>query len=97
MAELLLDLFAELTGKPPLMWGESIVGYGCYHYHQRSGQAAMWPVTGFAPRKQNLVVYIMPGFDDYGTLLDRLGKHKTASSCLYINQLDDRARLYSCD
>ena len=85
----LLELFARITGKTPVMWGESIVGYGRYHYRQRSGQRAVWPVTGFSPRKQHLVIYIMPGFADYGDLLGRLGKHRTARSCLYINKLAD--------
>ncbi len=88
-AQHLLTLFGQTTGWKPVMWGDSIVGYGRYHYRQRSGQQAIWPITGFSPRKQNLVVYIMPGFDDYQALLARLGKHRTARSCLYINKLAD--------
>jgi hypothetical protein len=41
---------------------------------------------GFSPRKQSLVVDIMPGFTDPATL-ERLGKHKTGRSCLYITRL----------
>ena len=85
----LLALFEEITGEKPVMWGDSIVGYGVYHYEQRNGQAARWPLTGFSPRKQNMTIYIMPGFERYGALLNRLGKHKTARSCLYINKLAD--------
>lgn len=88
-ATTLLALFAQVTGERPVIWGDSIVGYGRYQYRQRSGQAAIWPVTGFSPRKQNLVIYIMPGFDNYTDLLARLGKYKTARSCLYINKLAD--------
>ena len=88
-AEVLLELFQHITGKDPVIWGDSIVGFGRYHYEQRSGQAASWPVTGFSPRKQQLVIYIMPGFDNYQTLLDKLGKHRHARSCLYINKLAD--------
>ena len=39
--------------------------------------------------KQNLVVYIMPGFKDFGVLMKKLGKYKTGKSCLYINKLED--------
>ena len=85
----LLELFSTITGKEPVMWGDSIVGFGRYHYQQRSGQRAIWPVTGFSPRKQHLVIYIMPGFADYQDLLGQLGKHRTARSCLYINKLAD--------
>ena len=71
------------------MWGTSIVGFGSYHYRYASGREGDWPMVGFAPRKQNLVLYIMPGFDGYGALLNRLGKYRTGRSCLYVNKLDD--------
>lgn len=85
----LLSLFEEVTGEKPVMWGDSIVGFGRYHYSQKSGLEADWPLTGFSPRKQNLSVYIMPGFEKYQNLLEKLGKHKTSVSCLYINKLAD--------
>lgn len=71
------------------MWGDSIVGYGQYHYHYDSGREGDFLVTGFSPRKQNLSIYIMPGFKKYQTLLNRLGKHKHSVSCLYIKRLSD--------
>ena len=85
----ILALFEQVTKKKPVMWGESIVGFGSYHYRQKGGQEASWPITGFSPRKQNLTIYIMPGFSNYRDLLAKLGKHKTSKSCLYINKLDD--------
>ena len=85
----LLRLFSEITGRKPVVWGDSIIGFGRYHYRQRSGQAASWPITGFSVRKHSLTLYIMPGFDHFGGLLERLGKYKTAKSCLYINKLED--------
>ena len=87
--EALSALMTELTGEQPVLWGDSIVGFGRYHYRQRNGQPAMWPLTGFSPRKQNLVVYIMPGFAGFSGLMKKLGKYKTGKSCLYINKLDD--------
>jgi hypothetical protein len=74
------------------MWGDSIIGYGSYHYKSpRSSQEGDWPLTGFSPRKRNLSIYIMPGFRDKKTkdLLKSLGKYKTSVSCLYINKLSD--------
>ncbi len=84
-----LDLIQAVTGEPPKMWGSSIVGFGSYHYRYASGREGDWPVVGFSPRKQNLVIYIMPGFSDYGDLLGKLGKYRTGKSCLYVNKLDD--------
>ena len=88
-ARQVLDLIQAVTGEPPKMWGSSIVGFGSYHYRYASGREGDWPVAGFSPRKQNLVIYIMPGFSDYGDLLGKLGKFRTGKSCLYVNKLDD--------
>ena len=88
-ARQVLDLLQAVTGEPPKMWGSSIVGFGSYHYRYASGREGDWPVVGFSPRKQNLVIYIMPGFSDYGDLLGKLGKYRTGKSCLYVNKLDD--------
>ncbi len=86
----LLELFKKVTGEEPKMWGTSIIGFGKYHYKsERSRQEGDWPLTGFSPRKQNLSLYIMPGFDDYQDLLKDLGKHKTSVGCLYVNKLAD--------
>ncbi len=86
----LLDMFKKITDEKPKMWGTSIIGFGQYHYKsEKSRQEGDWPLTGFSPRKQNLTLYIMPGFGDYQELLKKLGKHKTSVSCLYINKLAD--------
>lgn len=82
-------IFRDVTGWAPQMWGPSIVGYGSYHYKYDSGREGDMCATGFSPRKANIVIYIMPGYTDFGTLLARLGKHKLGKSCLYINKLAD--------
>lgn len=82
-------IFREATGYEPRMWGPSIIGYGRYHYVYDSGREGDFLATGFSPRKANLVVYIMPGYSDFGPILDRLGKWKKGKSCLYINRLSD--------
>lgn len=83
------ELFRRVTGFDPVMWGPSIVGYGRYHYKYASGREGDYLATGFAPRKANLTVYIMPGYQDYSAILRDLGKHKTGKCCLYINRLAD--------
>jgi hypothetical protein len=71
------------------MWGPSIVGFGSYHYVYASGREGDWPLTGFSPRKQDLTLYIMAGFDRYEALMAKLGKCRTGKSCLYIKRLAD--------
>lgn len=90
-AEVLLDFFSRVTGLKPKMWGPSIIGYGRYHYKYESGREGDFMLTGFSPRKQNLTLYIMPGyrFGEMQDKLARLGKHKLGKSCLYINKLAD--------
>jgi hypothetical protein len=85
----ILELLREVTGEEPAMWGTSIVGFGSYRYKYASGREGEWPLVGFSPRKQNLTLYIMSGFDAYGALLADLGKFKTSKACLYINKLED--------
>jgi uncharacterized protein DUF1801 len=82
-------LMEDVTGEKPAMWGTNMVGYGSYHYKYASGQEGDWPLVAFAPRKDSLTLYIMPGFEEYGRLLEKLGRHKTGRSCLYIKSLDD--------
>lgn len=88
-AETLIELMGRITGWEAKMWGPAIIGFGEYHYKYDSGREGDFMRTGFSPRKQNMVVYIMPGYSDYGAILDRLGKHKLGKSCLYINKLAD--------
>ena len=88
-ALVLLDLFSEQTGYVPKMWGPSIIGFGRYHYVYDSGREGDFLATGFSPRKANLSIYIMPGYQDYSEILSRLGKHKLGKSCLYVNKLAD--------
>ena len=85
----ILDIMKKATKAEPKMWGTSIVGFGSYHYKYASGREGEWMLTGFSPRKQNLTLYIMSGFDEYDGLLKKLGKHATGKSCLYIKRLED--------
>jgi hypothetical protein len=85
----IMELMQQVTQSKPVMWGDAIIGFGSYHYCYESGREGDWFLTGFSPRKQNLTLYIMSGFDQYDPLLARLGKHSTGKSCLYIKRLED--------
>lgn len=85
----LVELMQEVTGEPARMWGETMVGFGSYHYKYASGREGDAMLTGFSPRKDNLTLYILAGFEQYEPLLSRLGRHKTGKSCLYVRSLRD--------
>lgn len=85
----LLELMREVSGAEPKMWGPSIVGFGRYHYRYDTGREGDWMRVGFSPRKANLALHLMFGSEETERLLNRLGKHKTGVSCVYINKLAD--------
>jgi hypothetical protein len=82
-------MMEEITGERPVMCGPSIVGFGTYHYKYASGREGDWPIAGFSPRKKDLTVYLMMGFEKHKELMDKLGKYSHAKSCLYIKRLSD--------
>ena len=82
-------IMEEVTGEKPKMWGPSIVGFGSYHYKYESGREGDWPVAAFSPRKKDLTVYLMMGFEKHHELMQKLGKHSKSKSCLYIKRLSD--------
>src|SRR5207244_2287726 len=87
-AKELVGLMSKVTGKPPKMWGPTIVGFGKYRYKYESGREGEICMTGFSPRKPNIVLYVGSVLDDQ-ELMSRLGKHKRGKGCLYIKKLDD--------
>ena len=84
-----VDIMQSVIKEESRMWGSSIVGFGRYHYKGKSGREGEWPITGFSPRKGDLTLYIMGGFDKFPELMKGLGKYKTGKSCLYIRKLSD--------
>lgn len=86
-ARTLDNLFRTTTGWQPCLWPAGILGYGSYRYTYVSGRSGVWPATGFAPRKAKMVVYIMPGYANFGEILARLGPHKFGKACLYLGAL----------
>jgi hypothetical protein len=84
-----VKLMQDITKAEPKMWGPSIVGFGMYTYKYASGRGGDWPLTGFSPRKQNLTLYVMPGFDEYDELMDKLGNFTCGKSCIYVKRFSD--------
>lgn len=94
-ADLLLELYSDVTGLEPIMWGPSIIGYGSYHYKYDSGREGDAARAGFSSRKNNLSLYFLSGYNHPETeakmaeLRAQLGKHKMGASCLNIKTLAD--------
>lgn len=85
----IIKIMKSVTKEEPKMWGPSIIGFGTYHYKYASGRGGDMCIAGFSPRKQNLTIYLEPGFEKQKALLEKLGKHKTSKVCLYIKSLKD--------
>ena len=82
-------IMSKATGSKPKIWGKGIVGFGSYHYKYASGQQGDWMLTAFAPRKDKITLYIMPGFDGHKELMKKLGPHSGGLSCVHIKRLSD--------
>ena len=85
----IIKIMKSVTKEEPQMWGPSIIGFGSYHYKYASGREGDMCIAGFSPRKQNLTIYLMPGFETQQAHLKKLGKYKTSKVCLYIKSLND--------
>ncbi len=84
-----LEMFKEITGLPPVMWGPSIIGFGSYHYVYETGREGNMPLAGFSPRKANMTFYVGDAFDGAEALYAMLGKHRKSVACLYVTKLDE--------
>lgn len=88
-SEELVAIMSNVSGQPPVMWGSAIIGFGSYHYVYESGREGDMPQIGFSPRKGKLSLYITDDADKYLSIREKLGKHKVAKACIYINKLAD--------
>ena len=86
---LLFKMMQKATKNEARMWGDSIVGFGDYHYVGKSGREGDWFLAGLSPRKQNLTLYMLGGWEQHDELLAKLGKHSLGKGCLYIKRLED--------
>ena len=84
----LVKLMKRVTGKPPKMWGPSIIGFDTYHYVYDSGREGDICLVGFSPRSTGLVLYVLNNFTGQEALLKKLGKHKASGSCLHLKTLE---------
>ena len=87
--EAVAAMMEAATGERAEMWGAAIVGFGRYAYTNSTRKTYEWPLIGFSPRKNDLTLYIMPGFEGFAELMAKLGKHKTGKSCLYLKTMAD--------
>lgn len=86
----LLKIMQNLSGYEPKMWGQSIIGFGSYHYKsEKSRQEGDWPLVGFSPRKTAISLYVYTGTKDQEYLLKGLGKFKMGKACIYVKKLSD--------
>jgi hypothetical protein len=85
----ILEMMRKSAKTEPKMWGSAIIGFGDYHYVYASGREGDWFLIGLSPRKQNLTLYVMGGWDYNAELLAKLGKHSMGKGCLYIKRLSD--------
>ena len=83
----IVPILERASGETPRIWGVSMVGFGEYHYKHPGGQQGFWFLTGFAPRKAAMTIYVMPGFEQWPDLMRRLGRFTTRQSCLYLKRL----------
>ena len=85
----LLEIYTDTSGHPPKMWGDSIIGFGRYHYKYATGHEGDAPLVGFSPRKSKISLYFATGDTQRDELLMKLGKHTSGKACVYINKLSD--------
>ncbi len=86
----LMEMMRKASGEEPVLWGNSIVGFGNKRYKsEKTGREVDWFLIGFAPRKANLSLYLTVGLKDRTEDLQELGKYKTDGGCVYINKLAD--------
>lgn len=88
-ARRLCELLTAASGKPPVMWGKSIIGFGEQRLVYDSGRELDWFEIGFSPRKQQTTLYLTDGTEPYADVLARLGKHSTGKGCVNLKRLSD--------
>jgi hypothetical protein len=85
----IVGLMRKATQAEPRMWGAGLVGFGRYHYKYASGREGEWMLTAFAPRKNRITLYVMPGSEGHGELMAKLGRYTGGKSCIHIKRLTD--------
>lgn len=87
----LAEIFREVTGVDPVLWGPTMVGYGRYQYVSPANPRTRgdWPKTGFSPRKAQLSIYGLKDLPAGAAMLPELGKFTEGAGCVYVRKLED--------
>jgi hypothetical protein len=89
-SHVILKMMEKATKEKAKMWGASMVGFGDVRYKSpKTGREVDWFKIGFSPRKANLSLHLLLDLKLHADTLEKLGKYKTGSGCLYINKLAD--------
>jgi hypothetical protein len=88
-AFLLVDFFQNQTNLVPKMWGQSIIGFGSYHYKYASGHEGDAPLIAFSPRATAISLYLHLPSEQRAVLIQKLGKTKSGKGCIYVKTLSD--------
>jgi hypothetical protein len=70
----------------------TMLGYGAFDYHTKSGSQGEWPVVAIAPQKNYISLYICAVIDGkYMAEMyqDRLGKVSCGKSCIRMKKFTD--------
>lgn len=85
----LTQLFSKTLQENPVVWGDRMIGFGSYEYQYKTGRKGTWFLSGFAPRKQAISLYLMCDLDYESLPFENLGVYKKGKGCLYIKRLED--------
>jgi hypothetical protein len=87
----LAQIFHEVTGADPVMWGPTMVGYGSFRYVSPANPRTRgdWFKTGFSPRKAQLTFYGLKDLPEADVLLTKLGTYTEGVGCIYARKLED--------
>ena len=87
----LAEIFHEVTGADPVLWGPTMIGYGSYRYISPANPRTRghWPKTGYSPRKAQLSLYGLKDLPDARALLPSLGAYTEGAGCVYVKRLAD--------
>jgi hypothetical protein len=87
----LAEIFSEVTGADPVMWGPTMVGYGSFRYISPANPRTRgtWFKTGFSPRKAQLTFYGLNDLPEAAEVLPKLGTFTQGVSCVYAKKLED--------
>ena len=94
--ETVCALMARITGAPARLWGPSIAGFGAYRYRYDSGREGEWMVTGFAPRRRELVLYLMTGLERHAAALARRVDSQRVRNRTWIPARSANASRFCC-